>query len=138
MANMTTKSGKQLTVVWHVDDLMGSCKDNFKLTKFLCYLGKIYGPKLRMHTGRRHDYLGANMDFNNDGTLDVSMIVYLKKVIVGFPKEIRGKAASPAADHLFSVRNPRKTRSLEEERALAFHHTVAQLLFMCTKTRRDI
>ena len=38
VANMTTKGGgKQLTVVWHVDDLMVSCEDNFELTKFLCY-----------------------------------------------------------------------------------------------------
>jgi hypothetical protein len=33
---------KTTTVVWHVDDLMVSCKDDFELTKFSCYLGKIY------------------------------------------------------------------------------------------------
>ena len=38
VAKMTTKSGKQLMVVWHVDDLMVLCKDGFELTKFLCYL----------------------------------------------------------------------------------------------------
>ena len=38
VANMTTKDGKQLMVVWHVDDLMVLCKDGFELTKFLCYL----------------------------------------------------------------------------------------------------
>ena len=36
VANKTTDGGKQLTVVWHVDDLMASCEDNFELTKFLC------------------------------------------------------------------------------------------------------
>ncbi len=51
VANMETKSGKQLTVIWHVDDLMALCKGDFKLTKFLCYLGKIHGTKLSMHTG---------------------------------------------------------------------------------------
>ena len=49
MANKTTDGGKQLTAVWHVDDLMASCKDDFELTKFSCYLAKIYGPKLSMH-----------------------------------------------------------------------------------------
>ncbi len=43
VANMETKSGKQLTMIWHVDNLMALCEDDFKLTKFLCYLGKIYG-----------------------------------------------------------------------------------------------
>ena len=31
-----------------------------------------------------------------------------------------------------------KAKLLEEERALAFHHTMAQLLFMSTRARRDI
>ncbi len=66
------------------------------------------------------------------------MIGYFKNVIVGFSKEIRGKASSPATDHLFLVIDPTEARPLEEERALAFHHTVAQLLFMCTRARRDI
>jgi len=43
VANLMTKGGKQLTVVWHVDDLMVSCEDDFELTKFSCYLGSIYG-----------------------------------------------------------------------------------------------
>jgi hypothetical protein len=138
VANMTTKSGKQLTVVWHVEDLIGLCKENFELTKSLGYLGKIYGQKLRMHMGKRHDYLGVVMEFTNKETLDISIVTYLKNAIAGSPKEIRGKAASPAADHLFLVRDLIGTKALEEERALAFHHTVAQLLFMCTRARRDI
>jgi hypothetical protein len=36
VANKITDAEKQLTVVWHVDDLMGKCKDNFDLTKFSC------------------------------------------------------------------------------------------------------
>ena len=60
VANKMTDTGKQLTVVWHVDDLMALCEDNFKLTKFSCYLGRIYGSKLSMHMGRKHDYLGVD------------------------------------------------------------------------------
>ena len=40
------KKEKQIMVVWHVDDLMMSCEDNFELTKFSCYLPNICGPKL--------------------------------------------------------------------------------------------
>ena len=88
VANMSTECGKQLTVIWYVNDLMSSCKNDFELTKFSCYLGKIYGPKLSMHTGQKHDYLGVDMEFNEDGTLDVSMIEYLKNVIKDFPEAI--------------------------------------------------
>jgi len=66
VANIMTKGGKQLTVVWHVDDLMVSCEDNFELPKFSCYLGNIYGTKLSMHMGCKHDYLGIDMEFCED------------------------------------------------------------------------
>jgi hypothetical protein len=98
----------------------------------------MYGPKLSMHTGKKHDYLGVDMEFNDDGTLEVSMIAYIRNVIAEFPEIIQGKTATPAADHLFTVRDRKDAKPLEEERVLAFHHTVAQLLFMSTRTRRDI
>jgi hypothetical protein len=41
VANMTTSSGEPITMIWHVDDLMGICTDDFELTKFSCYLTKI-------------------------------------------------------------------------------------------------
>jgi hypothetical protein len=41
VVNMVTKAGKQLTVIWHVDDLMALCVDSFVLTKFSCYLGNM-------------------------------------------------------------------------------------------------
>jgi hypothetical protein len=41
VANKETAHGKQLTIIWHVNDLMASCKDDFKSTKFSCYLAKI-------------------------------------------------------------------------------------------------
>jgi hypothetical protein len=85
VANMSMECGKQLMVIWHVGNLMNLCKNDFKLTKFLCYLGKIYGPKLSMHTGQKHVYLGVDMEFKEDGTLDVSMVAYLKNVISDFP-----------------------------------------------------
>jgi hypothetical protein len=135
IANKMTEAGKQLTVIWHVDNLMGSCKDDFELTKFSCYLAKIYGLKLRMHMGCKHEYLGVEMEFNKDGTLDVSMFKYLQEVIDNFPEVIRGQATTPAAAHLFEVRDKTEAQALNEVQALAFHHTVAQLLFMATRAR---
>ncbi len=135
VANLDSPGGKQLTVIWHVDDLMVMCEEDFELTKFLCYLAKIYGTKLAMHTGREHDYLGMDMEFTSKGTLQVSMITYLKNVIAGFPEVITRKVATPAADYLFMIRDKKEARPLEKERGTAFHHTLAQLLFMLTQAR---
>jgi hypothetical protein len=102
---MTTKREKQLMVVWHINNLMASCGEDIELTKFSCYLAKTYQPKLSMHTGSKHNYLSVDMEFNSDGTLDVSMIKCLQKVIEEFLELITGKAATPSADHLFNTRD---------------------------------
>ncbi len=57
---------------------------------------------------------------------------------MGFPELIVGKAAMLAGDRLFEIQDEKDTRSLEEERAIAFHHTTAQLLFMVTLAHQDI
>jgi hypothetical protein len=61
---------------------------------------RIYGPKLCMRIGKKYDYLGVDMELNDNGTLDVSIITYLKNVMAKFPEIITGKAAMPAADHM--------------------------------------
>jgi hypothetical protein len=117
---------------------MASCEVDIELTRFSCYLAKICRPKLIMHTGQRHDYLGVDMEFKDDGTLDVSMVAYLKNVITEFLEMISGKGATPAGHHFFQIREGKEAKALEEERSFAFHHTVPQLLFMATRARRDV
>ena len=117
---------------------MMSCTVDFELTKLLCYLAKICGPKLTMHLGQKHDYLRIDLEFWEDGDLNLSMINYLKGVIEGFPELIVGKAATPAGDRLFDIHDQKDARLLDEERAVAFHHTIAQLMFMATRVHRDI
>ncbi len=54
------------------------------------------------------------MEFNNDGTLEVSMITYQKNIIEQFPQVINKKAMSPAAEHLFMVRDKMETKMLQK------------------------
>ena len=99
---------------------MMSCEDNFELTKFSCYLANIYGPKLATHLGNKHDYLGMDFKFMNNGSLEVSMFKYLDSIIDEFPELITGKAATPAADHLFSVRDADEENTYQNKRLLNF------------------
>jgi hypothetical protein len=39
-----------------------------------------------MQLGKKHDYLGVDMEFGEDGALEVFMFNYLKKVIDSFWK----------------------------------------------------
>ncbi len=47
-----------------------------------------------MYMGNKHDYLGVDLEFDEDGTLNVS-------IVAEFPEMIAGKATMPAA-HTFS------------------------------------
>jgi hypothetical protein len=51
---------------------------------------------------------------------------------------IHRKAVTPASDHLFQVRDKKDAKPLYKEQALAFHHMVAQLLFMATVAQCNI
>jgi len=67
------------------------------------------------------------------------MIKYLKKIFVAFPEEITKTAETLATEHLFKVADPDDdSKLLPEEQAQAFHHSVAQLLFLSMRARPDI
>ncbi len=112
---------------WHVDDLMISCSSSKAISKFLRALKDIYGDNLTESTGKIHDYLGMTFNFSLQDEVKINMTQYISKVIEAFPKEIVGKATTPAGDHLFKVREDEQ--KLDEEQADAFHHTAYQLLF---------
>ena len=136
--NMTTASGDQMTVLWHVDDVKISCVDSFEITKLLSYLNKIYSGKIVAQRGRKGEYLGMNLDFTEPGVFQVDMIDYIKNVITDFPEEITGSSPTPHADHLFKIRDEEDAKYLPEEQAQQFHKTTAQLLFLQCRARRDI
>jgi hypothetical protein len=127
----------KLAIIWQVNNLMALCKLDFELTKMSCYLARIYGPLLMMHTRRKHIYMGVDLEFQEDGNLQVSMVRYLVSVIEGFPELIVGKAATPTGNRLFDMQDGKDARPLEQKRAIAFHHTTMQLLFMATRACWD-
>ena len=65
------------------------------------------------------------------------MIPYVQNIIKEFPKEIIFSASTPASVHLFQVQD-KNTIMLPEDQAIAFHHTVAQLLFVSAGARWNI
>ena len=64
-----------------------------------------------------------------EGEVRISMCKCLSNVIADFPEEIMGVSATPAADHLFKVREDGK--KLSDEQADAFQHTISTAV--CSK-----
>ena len=57
-----------------------------------------------------------------------------------WPEKLRGYTPNLHQDHLFEVRaddDPKK-ELLNEEMALQFHRTTAQMLFLCPRARSDV
>ncbi len=76
--------------------------------------------------------------FSTKGVAKVSMIEYLKKIIVNFPEEVKGTSDSPYNENLFKVRDLREEKQLPEEQVSKFHHTMPQLLFLAMRARTNI
>ena len=131
-------NGTQMMVCWHVDDLKVSHKDDAELTKFGEWLNQTYGVKVASHRGDKHEYLGMTLDYSSVGKVKVLMVDYIKQIISEFPEVIDKNKITPAADWLYDVRDVAECTPLPEEQAVAFHRTVAQLLFLCNRSRRDI
>ena len=81
--------GKQLTIVWHVDDLKISHRDSKVVDIMLDKLDKEYGKVGKMTIRRKavHDYLGMRFDFSNPGKVmidmqDISMRYYSMYLII--------------------------------------------------------
>jgi hypothetical protein len=68
----------------------------------------------------------------------VTVIDYLKRVIMDSLEALTGSAATPAGDKLFKVRPDEDNELLDETRTQALHHAVAQLLFASSRASKDI
>ena len=94
-----------MTVTWHVDNLKVSHNDHAEVTKFLKSMARIYVDVITVTRGKIHMYLGMNFDYSTPQTMKVSMIKYVKQCLDDFPEIITSTSSSPAADHLFTVRD---------------------------------
>jgi hypothetical protein len=97
--------GTQLTVAWHVDDLKVLHVKSSVVDQFISDMEEEFGKEtpLNKSRGKVHHDLGMTLNFSKPGEVTVSMIDYIKGILHDAPKEMRGSAATPAANHLFQV-----------------------------------
>ena len=92
--------------------------------------------EMTMRREKKHDYLGMTLDFSKGEAFIVDIEEYLKKILKDLPEDMNGTATTPAADHLFKMRD--NAPKLNEEQAEFFHRVVAQLLFVVQRGRPDL
>jgi hypothetical protein len=76
------------------------------------------------------------LDYTENGVVKIDMRDYVSKILEELPKDMEGTATTPAASHLFQIRD--ESMKLDEEDAAFFHTTVAKLLFLCKRGRPDL
>ena len=131
---------KQMTIAWHVDDLKVTHVDSKEVDKFVEWIRDQYEDpeigKVKISRGKVHDYLGMVLDFTIPGNVQINMKKYVEKMVDDFPETLESKVTTPAALHLFNVRD--NVKVLEEEHAMLFHNLTARGLFLCKRARPDI
>ena len=71
---------------------------------------------IRVERGRKHNYLGIDLDFECRENAGRSMIPYVEEMTKNFPEEVgTSTAATPAVYHLFHVRNLEEAKLLPEK-----------------------
>ena len=76
------------------------------LDKIIEWMKGLYGDDMRIYRGKKHGYLGMNLDFSVKFQVAVTMLNYLKGLISDFEEaEVLTGTASPlAAEHLYKIR----------------------------------
>jgi hypothetical protein len=136
--------GKQLTVVWHVDDIRVSSELKKAVDDFIEWCrAKWEDPtitEMKPSRGKVHDYLGMILDYSEPGKVKIQMKDYVAKTLNEFKYQDELRATkpvtSPAAEKLFSVND--KTPKLDKAMGEEFHGTVAKLLFLTKRARPDL
>ena len=56
-----------------------------------------------MSRGKKHNYLGMDLNFSVLGEIRVTMVDYLRKVIADLPEEIMKTSPTPTGDYMLEV-----------------------------------
>jgi hypothetical protein len=106
---------------------------------FINELEQQYGKEMPLSKsrGKTHDYLGMTLYFTRPGQVTITMIDYIKMMCMDLPQDMIGRAATPAANHLFTI-DTMDPPYLDKARTDFYVHLTMQLLFLSQRARPDI
>ena len=133
IANKTI-NGKQ---TWYVDDVIVSHVEQAVVKQVMEKINSKFSG-IEAKYGKKHTYVGMDIDYNEEGTVGIGTSQYVQEVIDSFSEKcpITSKATSPARGNLFTVNT--MPPALDPERKALFHHCVAKLLYASKRCRLDI
>ena len=119
---------KQCTVCWYVDDAKISHEDKGVVDQVILSIEEKFG-KMTVTRGKKHSFVGMDIEFKINGTVALSMDEYIKECIDIYGNKIKKSASSPAKGNLFDEDEGDEAKIHNEDLAEKFHHTTAKLLY---------
>jgi histone deacetylase 1/2 len=130
-----TMDSSMMTIVLYVDDILVMSERNDDIKWLIVELEKEYG-EVACELSNKFTYLGMGMEVKPDNTIELSMQKYIDSILESSPSYSDIKpSTTPANTKLFSKPTGELLKPIEKEQ---FHTTVAQLLYLCKRTRPDI
>ena len=128
-----TIDGKQVTVLFHVDDILATSVLKSLLNQTYTMLLDKY-HEVKQTTGNVHSFLGMELTFGkNPGTTQVSMTKFINDLLRD--SGVTKTSPTPATDGLFEVKNSILLITVNKE---WFHSYVMKLLYLAKRVRPDI
>jgi hypothetical protein len=125
------RSGNQVSIVLHVDDLMVTSQSQDDLDTFGLFLKSVY-PETRTTSGTSLDYIGMTFDFSAAGEVRVAMDECVDDILSGCG--VTTTKMTPGASVLFEVRDAPKATAAEAKWS---HTYVAKMLYLVKRTRSE-
>ena len=123
--------GKQCTVAWYVDhDLKVSHMKRSVVTDILNTIESKFGT-LKITHGRQHTYLGMDITFKQNGTVEIRMKNFIKEAIEASLEDVSNGVSTPAQRTLFDI--DEDSESLGQKKSELYHHIIAKLLYVSTR-----
>ena len=137
-------NGKQLTLMWHVDDIKILHINKKVVSDMIVWLKSTYecifedgSGAMKVSHRKLHDYLRMQLDFSSKDQILVTMVPYIQAMLDKFSEHDPTKttAKTLAANHLFQIND--KVTPLSEKVAAIFHTFVAKVLFLTKQACPD-
>jgi hypothetical protein len=128
-------NGKQCTIAWYVDDNIITHEDANVVSEVIVLIEARFG-KMSVTRGKEHEFLGMNIVFNDNGTVDIGMKQFIREAINDFGENVSKHVTSPATKALFTIDS--ESMLLPQAQKERFHSIVQKLLYLSHRGRPDI
>ena len=109
----TMINSSQITLFSHIDYINVSHKEESAVYVFVLKICKIFRNSTKVSRGKVHEYLGMDINWSQDGSMIVSIIKYLQKIIGDLPEVICCTSATYVEEHLLQY-DMRRTGSCRQ------------------------